>query len=124
MLQTMTVKRFSLKLLSQNNPTHVLLKEIVYLYFGIDPKYQTLPPIMKMNLLWLYKKNNDLQSKIIFYCCANNQTAMPNNTLMLPVIIENKITVVTATRTEIRISTRSEATLFYQLREKGKHFEL
>ncbi len=114
----------TLRLLSQNNPTHELLKDIVYLYFSIDPKYQTLPPIMKMNLLWLYKSNNDFLSRSIFYCCAINETVQANNTLILPVIIETKTLVVTATKTDIQISTRSEATLFYQLKEKGKHFEL
>lgn len=72
---------------------------MVYLYFSIDPKYQTLPPIMKMNLLWLYKSNKDLQSKTIFYCCANNSTTLKNNlTMLLPVIIETKTNLITATR--------------------------
>lgn len=115
-----------MRLISQNNPTHELLKDVIYLYFAIDPKYQTLPPIMRMNLLWLYKSNNDLMSKTIYYCCApdNQTTTLANNTMMLPVIIETKVLLVTATKTDIQVSTRSEATLFYQLREKGKHFEL
>lgn len=114
-----------MRLISQNNPTHELLKDIIYLFFSIDPRYQTLPPIMRMNLLWLYKTNNDLMSKTIFYCCAENQTiTTTNNTMMLPVIIEAKTLLVTATKTDMQVSTRSEATLFYQLREKGKHFEL
>ncbi len=114
-----------MRLISQNNPTHELLKDVIYLYFAIDPRYQTLPPIMRMNLLWLYKSNNDLMSKTIFYCCAENETTtQSNNSMMLPVIIESKVLLVTATKTDIQISTRSEATLYYQLREKGKHFEL
>jgi hypothetical protein len=66
-------------------------------------------------------------SKKIYYCCdPDNQTTttLANNTMMLPVIIETKVIVVTATKTDIQVSTRSEATLFYQLREKGKQFEL
>jgi hypothetical protein len=114
-----------MRLISQNNPTHELLKDVIYLYFAIDPRYQQLPPIMRMNLMWLYKSNNDLMTKTIFYCCAENQTTtQTNNSMMLPVIIESKVLLVTATKTDIQISTRSEATLYYQLREKGKHFEL
>lgn len=80
---------------------------------------------MRMNLMWLYKSNNDLMSKTIFYCCADNKTTtQTNNTMMLPVIIETKVLVLTATKSDIQVSTRSEATLFYQLREKGKQFEL
>ena len=39
-------------------------------------------------------------------------------------IIDNKTNLVTATKAQISIWTRNEATLFYQLREKGNHFDL
>lgn len=113
----------SLKLISQNTLTHYLLKEIIYLTFTIDPKYQTLPPIMKMNALWSYKSNNDIVSKIVYYCCNAYQSVMTYDYLK-PVIIDNKTNLVTATKAQISIWTRNEATLFYQLREKGNHFDL
>lgn len=113
----------SLKLLSQNNPTHYLLKEMVYLYFSIDPKFQTLPPVMRMNLLWIYRSNNDLVSKSIYYCCDGVENGMTYDYLK-PVIIDQKVDLVTATKAQISIWTRNEATLFYQLLEKGKHFQI
>jgi hypothetical protein len=113
----------SLKVISQNSPTHYLIKEIIYLYFSIDTKYQTLPPVMKMNVLWYYKPNNDQVNRTIYYCCDPNQTVMTYDYLK-PVIIQDKLNSVTATKAQVQIWTRNEATLYYQLREKGSHFEL
>lgn len=96
----------SLQLISQNTLTHYLLQQTVYLYFSIDPKYQTLPPVMRMNLLWSYKSNNDLVSKTIYYCCADNQSVVSYDYLK-PVIIDQKVGVVTATKAQITIWTRN-----------------
>lgn len=96
----------SLKLLSQNTLTHYLLKETVYLYFSIDPKYQTLPPVMRMNVFWSYKSNNDIVSKTVYYCCNETQNIMTYDHLK-PVIIDHKIDLVTATKAQISIWTRN-----------------
>jgi hypothetical protein len=95
----------SLLLLSQNTLTHYLLKDTVYLYFSLDPKFQTLPPVMRMNVLWSYKSNNDIVSKNIYYCC-DNQNVMTYDYLR-PVIIDHKIDLVTATKAQISIWTRN-----------------
>ena len=96
----------SLKLISQNTLTHYLVKETVYLYFSIDPKYQTLPPVIRMNVLWSYKSNNDIVSKTVYYCCNENENIVTYDYLK-PVIIDHKVDLVTATRAQISIWTRN-----------------
>jgi hypothetical protein len=91
----------SLRLISQNLVTHNLVKDKVYFYFAVNSKYQTLPPVMKFEMLWEYKDNNDQKGKSVYYCCGNTTNTKTKYDYLKPVIITTKTLNITAKRANI-----------------------
>jgi hypothetical protein len=91
---------------------------MIYFFFSITQEYQTLPPVMKLNVMHQYINNSHFTTKQIY----NANTSKIYYDQLRPYIIKHDDVSIGSTKASIIVFTRHEAEVYYVLKERGNVF--
>jgi hypothetical protein len=108
----------TLQLQSSSLIKHLLRPSILYFFFSTTSEFQTLPPVMKLNVMHQYINNSHFETKKIYN--VNSSPILYDQ--LKPFIIKHDDVAVGSTRASIIIFTRHEAEVYYVLLERGYNY--